>query len=259
MYESILFFTSNGRGSTIDADYSGFTINLTGTQTIQIPATSKVCYASLMNLNFWNNFLNIADSLGNNRFYYSTNVGFDSNSVWPYITIPNGNYSLTDLQNNIRIQLTPIIAGFTDTDLTFTPEYSTNKVLITTKKVRLFFGSSSPYFLMGYNLNDIVNINTLPVSAPKIAQFGESFAIQVHSSLAQSSYNGQLSDVLNMIGITARPGSNQYTEIANPIRCDAFNLIGARINSIYISITNQDGKRFLSTDAFSLAIKLEWE
>jgi len=93
------FFNSNpASGSTNQSsDGSKFTVNMNSP--LKIPESAISCRMAVLSASIWNTSPNISPLFGNNLFRYSTNT-----TVFKTITIPEGLYSLDDLQSYLSSQ-----------------------------------------------------------------------------------------------------------------------------------------------------------
>jgi hypothetical protein len=182
----------------------------------------------------WYTTYNISAALGNNTIKYSTNGG----STWKTITLPNGNYQVSDI--NAQIQYSITANGDTAANIVLNAInylYSTQFVLLNSYQVDLTVGGL--HSILGFNAEIITSTKTSEQQANISGGF-TNFLITVSGLINQSnSYNGtSTSSVLYSDTWAVYPGSQQLYTIPQM----AFVPVTTKqIDNLTIKITDQNG------------------
>ena len=231
------------------------TAQFTFSPPLQIPTGKiKVCCQSMT---FTNYFVNISAALGNNKFYYTDNVGVPNKYS---IIIADGSYSVSDL--NVAVNNGVINNGQAANLIVLTPNFSTNTVVFTiaSSGYQLYFPAGSMYLLLGCALNEKIpaaglTTATYSQSAPNIATFNSILNIYLHTSLTnESTFSGTQSDVLAVATPSVSIGSIQVLEPTNLIWTNAGNMSGSSLNSINVSLTDQNNNGLNLSDDYAVTI-----
>eukprot|EP01043_Picozoa_sp_COSAG02_P048728 COSAG02_NODE_4818_length_4941_cov_1.653862_1_plen_297_part_00 len=158
--EVSISFATDAPGAQVSSDKSQLTVQLTPPLAIDPMARPTV---ELTTMRFINQFYNVSAALGNNTVhakwvltanqpYYGTSSS-NNNGTDVILTIPDGNYSLLQLQGVINARLlsaTGWPAGVPGVTVSHIP--SINRVQIATHVGH--GGSPSDYFTIGYHIDD---------------------------------------------------------------------------------------------------------
>ena len=251
-YQNVLFLNSSG--TTEMKDLTTGTARWGFSPPLSFPKNDKLKIAVYQS-SFTNFFINITTGV-NDTFYYTDDV---ANPVKYTITIPQGSYNVSDLSDAIDIGV--VNNGHTSGLITLTPDFSSNRVIVGISAVgwQVYFPALSQYVLLGATLNQKVPL-ALTTGAynellPNVATFNSLLAIYVHCSLTNHSiFNGSQSDVIAVIIPTAPIGSIQSDSPTNLLWVSAPELSDTSINSIQISLTDQNGVKLNLSDDFNVSI-----
>jgi hypothetical protein len=211
---------------------------------LQLGETSEL---ALHSLQMWNSLPNISVSRNNNKFR------FYNGSAWSsIITIPNGNYSVEDL--NLTIQGLITTAGGVGSNIVLVPNYNTLKCDIVLKSsYQLDLSIGNLYLLLGWT-SQIVSVSGSGSNLVDISNGITGY--NVHCSLVDSYTsisNGVSSDVLYSF-TPDKPAGNLLNK-------EVINLIYTKCNSRYVSqlrlyITDQNNNILydLSDENISITI-----
>ena len=224
---------------------------------MDFPAGSAV---GLLELSFTNWFVNISNSLNNNKIYYSNDA---ANLTKYVITIPDGSYSLAAI-NEYCAAVQQAQAGVAQVIFNLVANYSTNKVGIQFANVTgwyVHFDVDSPYTLMGFTNGQ--NIPTSKASTANYVEYGPNVAslnnvksIQVKCDLTTDSIsNGRSSSVIYQTTPTSDTGSTQTDRPPRVIWC---NLTNTRFSQLTIQLLDQDHHPLVVTEDFSCAIVIKY-
>ena len=187
---------------------------------------------ALLSYSMWYSWYNITNS--NNQFRFTSPSGTQT------ITIPNGNYGVSDLSSYIRTQI-PVADS--PTGIKFTGNYNTLRV-----DLELETGFAVD-FTIANTFNDLFGLDALLYNVVGItsgqspANISNSVdALLVNCSILDASKNitnNKSTTALHFITPKVGPGSNIAETIAFPLYLPIS--VSGHINSIRISITDQSG------------------
>ena len=242
--------------TTFNNEYS-ITLN----NAVAIPPHATSCKVGLVSANIWNYDKNISASTGN-KLYYIPNA-IDGQQV---LTIPDGYYGLSDLNNQISLQLQ--IAGYPADLFSFVGDASTQTVVITfnydntqinfspSDSLRIILGfnarnsptaglSTAGEIDVGDNIAQFNSVNSFLISCPALVDDGINI-----NSLGRS--------IIGKVDITSQPNSlinyspNQVLWIEVP------NLVGNTRSEIKFSLLNELLQPVSVLDPFSFAVTIKW-
>lgn len=226
----------------------------------QLRFSNKKYRIAVQKMSFTNFFINIIT--GTNDLIYYTN---DLLNLTKYsITIPQGSYNVSDLSDAINIGV--INNGHTDGLITLTPDFSSNKVLVSISAAGWLvkWAAQTSYSLNGFALNATTPaVGTLTVGAyselaPGIATYNAITEIYVKSSITYNScFGGKSSNIIFSTSPTAPIGSVQNTEYNNLVWIYAPELSGQAISTLNIDIVNQNEQPIILSDDFAITILIE--
>ena len=211
-------------------------------QPIIIPNNIRNCYVKVDESTVWWTIPNISVNLGNNLLYIEYNA---SNYI---VTIPNGLYSVSDLNNTIDRELFNLtgVAGI----LSFEPDNATQKVELTINVATVqidFTQSNTIRTVIGFDSKLVPDPNpttgVYSVLGDNIAQFNTIEYFLLHSDVVDSGIriNDKYSQTIAQILIDVPPGSQIVSREYNPPKSDAMNIAGTVIDRIKFWLTDQDG------------------
>jgi hypothetical protein len=210
---------------------------------------------ALVNLNTWNSFFNIATYLNNNTFTYS----IDSGVNWTTLIIPNGNYSVQDLNDEIQRQM----KGLTHWDSTNQVYYISLIPNTSTLKVRVEITNPTYQvdFTTATNFRTLIGFNSAIITAtqegPNNADItGSVNALYLHCDVIGGSYdNSAISDVLYSFVPRVRTGANIDIEPNERVYFPVKNSV--QIENIRIYLTDQLN-RSVDLNGENLSVRLHF-
>lgn len=235
------FFNSSTASGALNksADGSSFQVELY--QPLTLPNNTKYASMSVIQSNIWNNSYNISSARGNNKFSYLV-ASTPHNS-----TIPDGQYTVTALQNFITLQL--IEDGFPGDRITITGDESTSKIILyVAANYRVDFTiTDSVREILGFDSQ------VIPVSPSEDAryEYGESTAsfnyvnsYQIRSSIVSNGIptNANGNSIIANIPITSPPNSLIVYSPINPTEIDITEIVGSSKQMLKFDLLNQDGE-----------------
>lgn len=198
-------------------------------------------------LEAWKSYYNISADLGNNIFTYSV----DSGSNWTHYTIPDGNYSVEELdlalKRDVYHPLGHYDTGATDTTVEgatyyihIIPNFNTNRIKIrldnATYRVDLTVANSLATWL-GFT-PAVISTTSTSTTNPAVSNGVTTFL--VHCDLITSGYvAGGASDVL--MTFTAEYARSQEKFTIEPYNLIYHQITKKTISSVRIRITDQAG------------------
>lgn len=245
---------------------------------IAIPQDANECTIEITNLTAWNVFHNIAGSLKNNKLHITTSetssLGITGSFV---LTIPDGQYDLNLLSDNIQEQLQD--QGFPGNNSTFsaTKNLIDIEALTAQNRVRIIYNYAATYCdftqsesvgsILGYKQrlspeNNGDRLGGFRDLAGGIAKFNSINTLLLNTNLVNNgiTQNGSVSGTLAVIPINARSGSQIVYTPNVPTRVDASELIGQMRSNIAITLTDESGN-FVNTqgEPFTLLMLINYK
>ncbi len=232
---SYTFSSNPSLGATnISSDGSSFTINLNNA--IFIPSSAVNCSLDVVSANIWYVQPNISVALGNNNFTYIYNAVSHS------ITIPDGLYSLENLNSYLSIQF--VNSGYISNLIVLTGNQSTQQTVLTFNATNLqanFNVANSVRTVLGFNATLVpLVIQAVGYSefSPNIAAFNSINSFYIRSNIVSVGLpiNNISNSIIAAIPITAEPGNlNIYTPNI-PIEINCSEIVGNPINTINVQL-----------------------
>lgn len=209
---------------------------------------------------FTNWFVNVSAALGNNKLYYSDDALDETKYT---ITIPDGSYSINDLNSYVSNYLKANHAGVAL--FTLTPNYPTNKIGIQFGNVvgwYVHFDADSPYTLLGF-----ANPQNVPVGKSNVAyyiEYGGSTAafnnitnLKVWINLTSDSIsNSSQSNIILTTVPIVEVGSTQTTQIYTLLWMESTPLRD-KITNIEVRILDQLDRPLLLSEDFTLTLLIK--
>jgi hypothetical protein len=226
---------------------------------IGVPPTAKSCRVGLVEANIWNFDSNIKAPV--NKIYFE----YDGNPE-ASITIPDGYYGITELNEQIKLQLN--LGGF-PTDLwTFSGDQATQKVVVNfnATNIRLNFNPDDSLF-------NILGMFQRYSPATGFAQAGEvdlgdevarfnsvnNFLIESGSIVNDGIPIGAVgTSIVGKVGITAPPNSLISYSPNQVIWVNCDHLIGSNRTDITWTLKNELLQDVTVIDDFDWTITVEW-
>lgn len=209
---------------------------------------------------FTNFFINISATIGNNKIYYSD----DALDVTKYtITVPDGSYSINDLNSYVSNYLKANHAGVAL--FTLMPNYPTNRIGIQFGNVVgwfVHFGADSPFTLLGFaNGQDVpatqANTAYYIEFGGASAQFNNVQNIKVATNLTNDSISNtnQSSVILTTVPVV-EVGSTQTTQIYTLLWMESTPLRD-KITNIELQVFDQNDQPLLLSEHFTLTLLVQ--
>jgi hypothetical protein len=217
-------------------------------------------FLACTNFTFINDFTNIETGV-NDTIHYTD----DAKTLNKYvITIPEGNYGLSDLTNfldEFQLANAPNLAIFT-----LTPNYATGKIgiLFNTAAYWVEFPATGPFDLLGFTTGQTVpdvvlvpggsTINMVEYG-PNQADFNTVTLVRLATSITHQSIMG-----INRSGVII-----QSPPISDPLTINSYEpthinrveiLIGGKLNSISLNCYDQNGDELKMLEDFSCVLKI---
>lgn len=200
------------------------------------PSTDKY-EVGLVNFSYWFTWNNISQAFGNNVLRYSPNAG----ATWYSCTFPDGLYSVSAISDQLHEFMKAnghyVLTG---TDYTYfiniIASVTTGRVKVEIMDVnyRLDFTNSLMYNLLGF-ASEIVSATKFGQNDANITNGIDT--VNLHCSIAETSYNGQNSDIIASASVyTSIGGQNVYQPgyiLYNKISTHILKSISFRITDQY--------------------------
>ena len=250
---------SSGSGSQVSEDGSRFSFQLN--PPLEIPQHAKNITVSAQSATVWWSVPNIIKGVNDTLSI----VGPDqSEVVQTYnISLPQGLYDLSQVESAVRLVLENQGAKLVPEPLvSFLADDSTQKVIVRLNypTVQVFFGSSSPYQILGFAENSTLSRPPTNNRAPFVAQFNQINSFLIHSSLVNQGLrvNNKYSSVIAQVLIDVAPGSQIVSKEFNPPRLEASNLRG-KTDRVQFWLTD-DKDRAVNTNGeiFTVRVSIRW-
>lgn len=255
MSKTLSLFLESSTASSYDQSTSTATWNLQNP--IMVPHEAKSCQLRVISADIWNLVSNVSPSLGDK-------IDIQLGGIGPIytLTIPEGQYSVTALNAAVENQL--VNAGLVATNLVITGDAPTQRVAFSSDvagTIISFPTSTHMWNILGFTQGDSLTLTLAGVKylANLIAKFNNINAFLVHSDLVDAGIpsNGDYYGTIAKVPITAAAGSLIPFQPSYPIAVDASNLIGARVQSVSVWLTNETGWQRINTrENFSVLIEL---
>ncbi|MCP4337738.1 MAG: hypothetical protein GY799_02360 [Desulfobulbaceae bacterium] len=217
-------------------DGSSFEILLQ--QPIIMPHNLGNCTIQVDEATVWWTIPNISAALGNNMFYFT-------HLATPYpITIPDGLYSVSDLNNAVDREL--VAASGLSGLVTFAADNATQKVEIIINQA----GSIIDFTPLD-TFRDIIGFDSqiIPLTTGSYSQLGDNVAafntieyFLLHCDIVGQGIrtNDTYSQTIAQILIDVKPGSQIVSREFNPPKSEALHLAGQTIDRIKFWLTDQN-------------------
>lgn len=225
-----------------------------------IPHDAKDCRLRVVQADIWNLVSNVSPALGNK-------IDVQLGGAGPVYTllIPEGQYSVTALDAAIQNQL--VLNGLVATNLQIAGDAPTQRVTFTSDvagTIISFPSATYMYNILGFDLGDSLTLVTAGAKylAPEVARFNNINTFLVHSDLIDSGIPlaGSYYGIIAKVPITSPSGSLIPFSPPYPIAVDASSLIGNRIQSASVWLTDETGWRRVNTrENFSVLIEIQYQ
>jgi hypothetical protein len=254
-------FSSNTSTGATNIQNNGASFSVALNSPIYIPKGTVDCTVEVLQAAVWNVSPNISADFGNNR------LRFGYNEVGYTFVIPDGLYSLTDL--NATISRLFANAGLPSNLFLLSGDQSTQKTVITFTfaGVQIDFDiTDSIRTVLGFDarLSPLAGNSTAGQSdfSDNTAVFNRINSFFVRSSMVNNGLplNNVGSGIIAAIPITASPGSQINYAPNIPIPVDASNLPGTTLQSISFDLLDQD-LRYVNTvgEDWSITLSIKFK
>ena len=232
---------------------------------ISVPDKAVSCKIALFSASIWNSSPNIVKGR-NDTFTYYTNHP-ESPTV---ITIPQGQYSLSDIQNTldyrIRTQHPDDVAEDNSLPLfQFISHDVLQKVVMKINNIDYtvdFSEKSSIGPILGFNRQSYHNNTYLSQShlAENVAKINQINAYLVQSSLVENGIpvNNTPTNILGEIPIIGDPNSQIVYQPFQPIFIQCDNMIGRSTKNLWFKITNEKLEPVINKEDWSLVVVISY-
>ena len=255
--KTVSLFLETSSASSYDQLNSTATWNLQNP--ILIPSDVKTCSLRVISSDIWNLVSNVSATLGNK-------IDLQLGGVGPVytLTIPEGQYSVAALNAAVENQL--VTQGLVATNLVITGDAPTQRVAFTSDVAATIISFPAADYLwnvLGFAQGDTLTLTLAGVRylAPEIAKFNNINTFLIHSDLIDAGIpaNGDYYGIITKVPITSPSGSLITFQPSYPIAVDASNLIGARVQSVSVWLTNETGWQRVDTrENFSVLVELAY-
>jgi hypothetical protein len=254
---------SGARNKT--ADGSSFNIQLE--EGLQIPKDARNVNLQVETATIWNVSPNIITGT-NDQLYITCPRESDSASTVYQLTIPQGLYSLSDLNQAIQRELSNAGAKITpDACVTLLADTATNKTefRFNYTGIEIDFTQTDTFRdVLGFNSQVVGPNATAPLIylADNVADFAVIEYYLIHSDLVNRGvrFNNNYSQIISQVLITAPPGSQIVHTPFHPAKSNAQDLAGNLRRNIKFWLTDQDDN-LVSTNSedYSVGIKITYQ
>ena len=255
--KTVSLFLETSAASSYDRTASTATWNLQNP--ILIPSDVKTCSLRVISSDIWNLVSNVSATLGNK-------IDIQLGGAGPVytLTIPEGQYSVAALNAAVENQL--VTQGLVATNLVITGDAPTQRVAFTSDVAATIISFPAADYLwnvLGFAQGDALTLTLAGVRylAPEIAKFNNINTFLIHSDLIDAGIpaNGDYYGIIAKVPITSPSGSLITFQPSYPIAVDASNLIGARVQSVSVWLTNETGWQRVDTrENFSVLVELSY-
>lgn len=218
----------------------GSTFEIRLEQPILLPNDILTCSIQIDEATVWWTIPNISVSEGNNKFY------LEHLAINYVITIPNGLYSVNDLNNALDREI--VAATGLSGLISLEPDNATQKVVITINQAgtQIDFTLTDTFRdLLGFNsqlVPAVVSVGVFIQLGDNVAAFNSIEYFLLHSDIVTQGLrtNNTYSQTIAQILIDVAPGSQIVSREFNPPKSDALELSGQTIDRIRFWLTDQN-------------------
>lgn len=235
------FFNSDPLSGSTNLSADGTQFSVTLNNPLRIPASCVSCKMGVVNASIWNTSPNIAAAYNNNIFAYTI-------ALTPYsITIPDGLYSLSQLQSYLNSQF--VERGQQSNQFLFIPNAPTSQVYIQylNNTYGLNFTGNTVGKILGFPLGVYPYSSTvggiLQPPAGYIAKFNRNNTYLVRTNFVNSGIpiNSNAQGIIASIPIPSDSINNLIAYQPNQISWfDCSELISTAKSNFYFILSNED-------------------
>ena len=248
----------NNGAENVSSDGSSFDIRLE--DPLFFPDNLETCYVTTEDSTVWWTVPNISALLGNNMFY------IEYNAVNYMITLPDGLYALSDLNNALDREITSAtgVAGLINLEA----DNATQKVSITLNvaTIQIDFTQNDTFRdILGFNSQLIPDPNpsvgSYTMLGNNVASFNSIEYFVLHSDIVPQGIrqNNSFTQVIAKIPINVSPGSQIVFTPFNPPKVPAHNLRGSTIDRIRFWLTDQNNNLVnTNTETYSCRLNIKY-
>lgn len=259
-HQNILCVSSNTSANNRSNDNSSFSITVNNP--VYIPLHAKNIVVFCQSANIVNFFYNISSALGNNIIYYTD----DANAPQKYtITLPDGAYDFANVNSVLKTHF--IVNGLDIATIKLFAQDYTQKLSVA---VKALYGVRFPpgiAHILGYPENTtnatFFNNHATNVAyydATTTGKFNTIISLNLNCNLANSAFfNGQYSNLVASIPITATVGRIINYIPYVPPKIDAENLAGSVVSTIYLQVLDQNNRPITIAEEWNATISIEWD
>jgi hypothetical protein len=255
--KTLSLFLETSTASSYDQTTSTATWNLQNA--LMVPHDAKDCRLKVTSADIWNLVSNVSPTLGDK-------IDLQLGGIGPVytLTIPEGQYSVSALNASVENQL--VNQGLVSTNLVITGDAPTQRVAFSSDvagTIISFPTATHLWNILGFTQGASLTLTLAGVKylAPGIARFNNINSFLIHSDLVDSGIpqNGNFYGIISKVGITSPSGSLITYQPAYPVSVDATNLIGSRIQTVSMWLTDESGFNRVSTrENFSVLVEISY-
>ena len=231
--------------SAAASSFDRFRVNLSS-QPLTIPRDAQNVTLSVESTSIWNVTPNIVTGQNDTLRVTGPNT-LDVLTVY-YIVVPQGNYSVSQLNQSIQTALSNAGAKISpDPLISLTPDEATSKIEIRLNYATVvvdFTQPNSMWEILGFLATTVLGPGAAGQSylAPNTARFNVVNYFLVSCSLAGSGlrFNNRYQSIICKSEINARPGSLSINEFINPSQISVQELAGQTRNEFIVSLLKDD-------------------
>ncbi len=250
---SMLFSSNPNQGASLrSADGSSFTVLLQ--EPLSVPFDAKNVNIEVQSSTVWWVVPNITTGV-NDKIYCTVPRASDSKLTAYTLTIPQGLYDLTALNQTVQRELENAGAIITpEPAFTIYADDATQKVEIRANYVGVeidFTQADTPRDILGWTSVVVGPSVSVPQNflAPNVAEFNQVNSFLLHSDLVNRGmrFNDKYSQIISQVLIDVSPGSQIVSTPFHPAKIDAQDLAGNPRKTIRFWLTD-DQERAINTN-----------
>lgn len=230
--------------STTPNSFDAFRVDLD--QPIAIPKNAKNCMLQVLSSQIWNNEPNVISGV-NDALRVTGPDTLDVTTVFD-IVIPQGSYSVSELNQRIQIELSNAGAKTSpDPLISLTPDEATQKIdlrIFYTGAIVDFTVPNSCWEILGFNNTDVLTATFDGESflAPNEAKFNVINYYLISSNLVSQGlrFNNTYRQIINQTNIDVRPNSLIVSQPFNPSKIECPELVGQVRSNFDIRLLKDD-------------------
>ena len=252
--------TSNG-ALNISANNDAFSMDFK--DPIRIPHTAKNLTLTVQEVSLFNSVPNIVEGV-NDKFCITCPSTLDVSTAYT-LTVPEGLYDYNTLSTEIIELLETAGAKISpDPVISITANEATSRIEITPNYAGVFIDMTQPQTFGAVIGSDNILFGAdagVKISMPNRAQFNSVDFFLLRSDLVSKGVrvNGEYSNIICKIPVSAYPNAQIIYEPLNPDSIDTNNRIGSLIQHIRFWVTDHAGDTIVMPEEWSFRLQLTYE